>query len=388
MVQSVGNMALGRLGRCCRSLLHETNKVLFCGVAKPGWIESCVGAKRYLLSEDVIKLQDFQQRKLAVAHHAMGPKGNYFDEIRQKLQNEELILRDELKLLLHLCQTPDDMLVARDAIYRYHKENSNVLYGEFKFGPLFMRLCYELGMEDLAAATISDKNLKGFFHDTTSFNIAIDMLFIKGSYESAFNILRIMRNQCVTFNKDTLILLTATCYKLNTAESYRICTALIEEHQTKGHFIPRHAYCFAVALALKREDLEKAKTLYTQIMNTDNRLCLNFKVLILIMTGQMGDAVSILSASLLPNTPQFVKKPEFSKQVVDLLLSRSEGRAHMMQVQEMVTELEDAGQVSLQTLDDMLCHTPRGKKKPLQMLQERRISRRTLKPLNSNLLSE
>lgn len=30
------------------------------------------------------------------------------------------------------------------------------MYGEFKFGPLFMRLCYELGLEGLAAATITD----------------------------------------------------------------------------------------------------------------------------------------------------------------------------------------------------------------------------------------
>lgn len=31
------------------------------------------------------------------------------------------------------------------------------MYGDFKFGPLFMRLCYELGMEEMAAATLIDK---------------------------------------------------------------------------------------------------------------------------------------------------------------------------------------------------------------------------------------
>lgn len=30
-------------------------------------------------------------------------------------------------------------------------------FGEFKFGPLFMRLCYELGLEEMATATITDK---------------------------------------------------------------------------------------------------------------------------------------------------------------------------------------------------------------------------------------
>ncbi|MEQ2174557.1 hypothetical protein GOODEAATRI_009080, partial [Goodea atripinnis] len=88
----------------------------------------------------------------------------------------------------------------------------------------------------------------------------------------------------------------------NTAESYRICMSLIEEEQTRGQFIPRHAYCFAVALALRR--------------------------------------------------------------------------------------LQQACQVTQQTLDNMLCHAPTGKRKPALIEQERRTSRRTLRPLQSNLLSE
>lgn len=39
---------------------------------------------------------------------------------------------------------------------RYHAENHNLVPGDFKFGPLFMRLCYELGLEDFAAATVKD----------------------------------------------------------------------------------------------------------------------------------------------------------------------------------------------------------------------------------------
>ncbi|XP_067340423.1 pentatricopeptide repeat-containing protein 2, mitochondrial isoform X3 [Channa argus] len=319
-------MALGRLGKCCRSLLHAPSKGVFFGVLQPGWIESCIGAKRHLLSEDVIKLEDFQQRKLAVAHLVTGSKGNYIELFSQKLLRNELVLRDELKLLLHLCQSADDMVIARDAIYRYHAENRNLAYGEFKFGPLFMRLCYELGLEEMAAATITDKNMIGFFNDATSFNITIDMLFTKGLYENALEVLRTMRNQNISFNKDTLTLATGICYKLNTAESYRICTALIEEKQAKGYFIPRHAYCFAIALALRR---------------------------------------------------------------VDLLRLQSEGGPHMPKVEQLVTQLEQAGQVIQQTLDDLLCHTHKGnRRKQAPVLEERRTSRRTLRPLQSTLLSE
>ncbi|XP_061589288.1 pentatricopeptide repeat-containing protein 2, mitochondrial [Cololabis saira] len=379
---------LRRLAGKCFGLLKDPPRGLFCGGSQPGWTERCIGAKRHLLSEDVIKLQDFQQRKLAVAHLITGSEGNYIELFRQKMQRNELILRDELKLLLHLCQSADDMQVAREAINRYHAENRNLLYGDFKFGPLFMRLCYELGLEHMATATLTDKNLKGFFIDTTSFNIAMDMLFIKGWYESAMEVLRSMRSQGVPFNKDTVTLATATCYKLNTAESYRICTTLIEEEQTKGNFIPRHAHCFSVALALRQNDLEKAQTLYSQIMNTDSKLCQNIKVLIKAMLGKFVDAISILSAAMLPKSPYFVKKTEFSQEVVDLLRLRSEGGPHELNVDQIVTRLEQASQVTRQTLDDMLCRTPTGKRKPAPMEEQRRTSRRTLKPLQSTLWSE
>lgn len=84
---------------------------------------------------------------------------------------------------------------------------------------------------------LSAQRLNGFFHDATSFNIAIDMLFTKGHYESkwqtkltiffpicswtyctpflaALEVLRIMKSQNVPFNKDTLTLAFGTCYKL------------------------------------------------------------------------------------------------------------------------------------------------------------------------------
>ncbi|KAK5852320.1 hypothetical protein PBY51_023797 [Eleginops maclovinus] len=381
-------MALARIGKLCRSSVHEPSKGLFSGVLQPGWIECCTGAKRHLLSEDVIRLQEFQNKKLAVSHLVTGVKGNYIELFNQKLQRNDLILRDELKLLLHLCQSADDMVIARDAISRYHAENRNLMFGDFKFGPLFVRLCYEQGMENLAADTITDKSMSGFFNDATSFNITLDMLFTKGYYENCLEVLTTMRTQRVPFNKDTLMLASGTFYKLNTAESYRMCTAMIEDGQTKGKNIPRHAFCFAVALALRQNDIEKAQSLFSQIMSPDCRICQNLKAMILAMSGEVTDAISFLSAALTPKSFSFVKKPEFSQEVVDLLRLRIEGGTHRLKMEQIVKDLEQADQVTQQTLEGMLCYTPTGRRKPLLMMEERRNSRRTRRPRVSTLLSE
>lgn len=58
-------------------------------------------------------------------------------------------------------------------------------------------------------------------------------------------------------------------------------------------------------------------------------------------------------------------------------------------VEQVLRRLEDAGQITEQTLDSFLCHTPLGKRRPLGIMeQERKTSRRTLRPLRSTLLSE
>uniref|UniRef100_A0A673ZVL6 Pentatricopeptide repeat-containing protein 2, mitochondrial n=1 Tax=Salmo trutta TaxID=8032 RepID=A0A673ZVL6_SALTR len=345
-------MALGRIGVCVRVLLHDIpSKGLCRGLIQSDCMTCRVGAKRHLLSEDVVKLQEFQQRKLTVALQVSGSKSHYFEVFNHKLMKKQLILKDELKLLLHLCQSAEDMVTARGAIYRYHEENSNVAFGEFKFGPLFMRLCYELGLEEMAAATLRDKDLRGFFSDSTSFNIAIDMLFMKGLYESALDVLRDMKNQGVPFNKDTFTLATGTCYKLN--------------------------------------DVEKAQSMFGQIMSTDSRICQNLKVLILAMAGAVKESLFVLTQALGSSSTVFVKKPEFAQEVVDLVRLRSEDSPLMAGVEEAVSRLQNTGQVTQRSLDEMLCHTPTGKRRmPIGMMEERLISRRTLRPLQSTLLSE
>uniref|UniRef100_A0A672RCQ2 Pentatricopeptide repeat-containing protein 2, mitochondrial-like n=1 Tax=Sinocyclocheilus grahami TaxID=75366 RepID=A0A672RCQ2_SINGR len=329
-------------------------------------------AKRYLLSEDVMKLQDFQQRKLAVAHQVSRSKGYYFDTVNQIMEKKQLILKDELKILLYLCQSAEDVFMARNAMYRYHEENRNMAFGEFKFGPLFMRLCYELGLEELGARTLTDPALKGFFSDSTSFNIAIDMLFTKQCYKSCLEVVGEMKKQGVPFSKDTFMLAFATCYKLNTSKSYHICLTLLEEGQTKGSLIPRHAYCFAAALALKQNDIERAQAFYSQIMSTDSRRGQNLRVSV----WSMKEAVSALTTALVSKTPVFVKKPEFSQEVVNVLKNKSVGGLWEGKVEQVVRRLEEAGQFTKY----FVC---------LGILeQERKTSRRTRRTLQSTLLLE
>ncbi|XP_035876281.1 pentatricopeptide repeat-containing protein 2, mitochondrial isoform X1 [Phyllostomus discolor] len=310
-----------------------------------------LGAKRYLLTDNIVKLREFQHKKVAIAHSLPGTKETYLRHLEEKLTQNKLILKEELRTLLHLCESRDDVELAKNVIYRYHAENRNVTLGEYKFGPLFMRLCYELDLEGSAVELIRDQHLRGFFSDSTSFNILMDMLFIKGKYKSALEVLIEMKNQDVKFSKDTYVLAFAICYKLNSPESFKICTALREEALIRGEVLSRRASCFAVALALNQNQVGKAASIFSQIMKPENIICTNLNLAK--VRGKLKD--------------------------VPALLARFD---------ELYGKLHVNGQVTTYSLDALLCHTPKDLKSHVVLSNKRTASHRTFQPLSQSLWAE
>ncbi|KAL8203711.1 UNVERIFIED_CONTAM: hypothetical protein K2H54_060089 [Gekko kuhli] len=345
-------------------------------------------AKRYLLTEDILRLHEFQQQKLAIGYRLYGEKDAYFSAIEEKLTKNRLILKDELKMLLHLCQTKSEVEVAKKVICRYHAENKNVAFGEFKFGPVFMRLCYELDLEATAVELIKDQALHGFFSDSTSFNILMDLLFVKGHYECALDVLLEMKRQGVKFNKETYLLAFAICYKLNSSDSCKICTTLLEDMHFKGDPIPRRVYYFAVAFALKQNDVTKAHSFFSHIMSARSRICSNLKVLLLAKSGDLQGLVQTLKQAS-DSASDFVKRPEFCMQVLTTAREKLEGNPTIcVHFEEIFAKLQASGQITSVTLDDLLCQTPPTKRHYTQLLKQRQVSQRTFKPLSSTLLAE
>uniref|UniRef100_A0A2D4NAD8 Pentatricopeptide repeat-containing protein 2, mitochondrial n=1 Tax=Micrurus spixii TaxID=129469 RepID=A0A2D4NAD8_9SAUR len=280
------------------------------------------------------------------------------------------------------------MELVKRTIYRYHEENRNRAFGEFRFGPIFMRLCYELDLEAVALELIKDQTLNGFFGDYTSFNILMDMLFEKGHYEDALNVLLEMDRENVRFSQDTYLLAFAICYKLNSPESWKIVNTLLEDKHLHEHELSRRARYFIVALGLKQNDFLKAQYYFSQLQPTESIVYDNLKVLLLAAFGNLKNLLQTLEKASKIDT-YFVRKPNFCKDVIIAAREKLElDPDFIIQFEEIVTKLKVSGQINELTLDDLLCEVPHPKGYKMQLLKETKRSQRTLQPLQSFLLSD
>lgn len=124
-------------------------------------------------------------------------------------------------------------------------------------------------------------------------------------------------------------------------------SALMSYHHLSSHFAGLISGLTLYFLRIFQHDVERAQSIYSQIMNTDSRLCQNLKVsltafvmlavrlthancssskfhvdlqvLQLAMAGSTKDAASVLRAAVLSESLVFVKKPDFCQDVVRLI---------------------------------------------------------------------
>ncbi|XP_009701277.1 PREDICTED: pentatricopeptide repeat-containing protein 2, mitochondrial-like, partial [Cariama cristata] len=171
-------------------------------------------------------------------------------------------------------------------------------------------------------------------------------------------------------------------------ESCKISAKLLEEAQLKGDTLPLRAFCFAVATALKQNDVAQAKFYCSQIMKTENKLYNNLKVLVQLRSGSLEEVIKTLEAVEV-DTPPFVKKIEFSEQVLATVKEKMEENPDLSaKLRDIYIRLQASGQITMCTLEDMLFQIPSSKKIPAKLLNQKQLGYQAAKPLRSNLLLE
>ncbi|NXY84253.1 PTCD2 protein, partial [Alcedo cyanopectus] len=209
------------------------------------------------------------------------------------------------------------------------------------------------------------QNLRGFFSESTSFHILMTMLFKKGHFENALEVLVEMKKQGIPFNKETYLLAFAICYKL---------VIIFNLH------IPK-------VFEILYNNVAQAKFYCSQIMKSENKLYNNLKVLVQLRSGSLEEVLKTLEAAVEIDTPPFVKKTEFSEQVLATVKEKMEENPNLSaKLGGILRKLQASGRITMSTLEDMLFHIPTAKKAPAKLLNRQQLGYQAAKALRSNLV--
>uniref|UniRef100_UPI003590031E pentatricopeptide repeat-containing protein 2, mitochondrial-like n=1 Tax=Myxine glutinosa TaxID=7769 RepID=UPI003590031E len=188
-----------------------------------------------------------------------------------------------------------------------------------------MRLLYIKGLHKEALDLIMDPELVLFFN-FASYHILVDFLFEKKYYEDALNVISLMESRGWKSSSITNFLKCGIYYKLNTPEAYKSCLTLMEKILQEREKTPRRMICFAIALALQQDDMEKARTFFDIVDTKETTLCFNLQLLMRSKMGNFDEVLTHLAALALQETGRKFMKRVSSEVLtaVRLLMSNDE----------------------------------------------------------------
>lgn len=240
-----------------------------------------------------------------------------------------------------------------------------------------MRCFYNLKDVDTALRLFKDESLNGFFDQLMSYQVLLDMLYEKKRYQEVLDVYDIVKSRQVQggrYPKHVVVLVFASCYKLNTPESLKYGLELWKELQQAGHIPMRKAATFISALALNQNSphitLEIAATIKQQV-RFDNFFLIfskrplllqkymtvrNLKIAALADLKRFEDILPILR-SVLEVENAVEKKQTFAGDVmekVEAQFEKVDNKDLQMDFQRVMKFLKEHGHIGKETLDSLL----------------------------------
>lgn len=202
---------------------------------------------------------------------------------------------------------------------RFNKQNKELRFGNFIFGPVVMRMFYNLNKHEEALQSFKSPELDGFFDQLISYQLLLDLLYENQRYQDILNLVAYIKERQLEgkrFPRNIVVLVLAACYKINTPESLKFALKLWKELDEIGHFPLRRAITFCAGLAYNQGSYEVALELLGQSKSQTYTTVRNLKIASLVGLGRIEDTIPIIKSVFNDDTPEHVKHT-FNKDVLD-----------------------------------------------------------------------
>lgn len=277
---------------------------------------SVINPCRFLYSERSLGLQGYENARLNFRNQFLNVEDTFRTKMQEVCESESsMIFTEDLKSMLHLAQKkPEDIELLIKMITKFNKQNKEMKFGTFIFGPVVMRTLYYLDEPELALTAFKDPQFENFFDQFISYQILLCLLYKHKKYAEMREVYDIIKTKRIVngYPKNSSILVMAACYKENTPETLEYAVNLWKEINEKGFTFMRRATTFLTALAIK----QNAPHIAIEIMSTIREAryidirCL--KVWAYTELKRFTEIVPIIRSSLEHDRPNAMKERYFT----------------------------------------------------------------------------
>ncbi|CAL1279070.1 unnamed protein product [Larinioides sclopetarius] len=324
-----------------------------------------VTSVRFLYNEQFLGIDRFVEARQRTINRLGSMKENFYNRMKSQLNSSvpSMIFTEDLKTVIHTCDdNPDEIETCVRMMKRFHKQNKELRFGTFIFGPVAMRLFYYLKKQDMMLEFYKDPELDGFFDQLKSYYLSMDLCFKTGMYEEiikAFEELQSKKLGETQFPREAVVLTTGACFKLNTPETYQLATDIVTQAREARVTILRKALGFVVALSIKQNKPDVGLEILTSIDRYNNTTANNMKLTALAQLDRLQDAFDILRRITDQDSPvQSRIRGQICQATLDTIQQAVDKAAdkEMSHIfEQLCRSLKESNSVTNQTIDDLVC---------------------------------
>ncbi|GFW70602.1 pentatricopeptide repeat-containing protein 2, mitochondrial [Trichonephila clavipes] len=319
---------------------------------------------RFLYNEQFLGIDKYVDARQRTIGRLGSMRENFYNRMKSQLNSSvpSMIFTEDLKTVIHTCEdNPEDIDLCVQMMKRFHKQNEQLRFGTFVFGPVAMRLFYYLKKQDMMIGFYKDPEFEGFFDQLKSYYLSMDLCFKNAMYQEivdAFEVLKTKQLAETKFPREAVVLTTGACYKLNTSESFQIATDLVTQAREARVNILRKALAFVVALALRQNKPDIALEILSSIDRFNNASAINLKLEALGQLGRLHDAFDILRRVTDQDVPvQSRVRGEICQTTLDSIQKAVDSAAdkelsHIFE--QLCRSLKESNSITNQTVDDLV----------------------------------
>ncbi|CAH1965295.1 unnamed protein product [Acanthoscelides obtectus] len=306
-------------------------------------------------------MDGFEQQRFMV----LKQMENIADKFKHKMteySNDEknMIFTEDLKNTIHLSSTDEDVELVVKMMKKFNKQNKQLRFGSYIFGPVVMRMFHFFNKADLAFECFKSPELDGFFDQMMSYQILLDLLYENGKHNEileAFGIIKGKQIDGLKYPKNVIVLVLAACYKMNTKESLDYALKLWNELKEVGHYPMRRAATFCAGLAFNQGEPAIALEILTSAKNQNYTTVRNLKVAALAEVGRVENAIPVLK-NILSEDIAGPNKHTFNKEVIERVknaITELDNAEIALEFNRIEQQLQNEGHIIDSTLDEQLC---------------------------------